>query len=82
MSKKLVPDLEFLCNSFFKRYELVSYDESYEDYLKAMGLPFFVIPMILGNSETLTITVSNEGDWKIVTKNGKSQNIKLIKNIY
>jgi hypothetical protein len=28
-------------------YVLMSYDDQYSEYLKAMGIPFFVIPIIL-----------------------------------
>jgi hypothetical protein len=52
-------------------YLLVSYDEHYSDYLKGLGIPFFVIPLILGSKETVTIT--KHGDHvKIKTKTGTS----------
>ena len=28
-------------------YELVAFDENYQTYLEAMGIPFFVVPLIL-----------------------------------
>ena len=55
------------------QYKLVSYDENYETYLKAVGIPFFLVPLILSSSETLYITASDDpyGEWSIVSENGK-----------
>ncbi len=51
----------------------MSYDENYESYLKSMGIPFFVVPIILGASESLTVEATSdpEGIWTLTTKNGK-----------
>ena len=39
------------------RYLLVSYDENYSAYLKALGIPGFVVDtFIIGATETLNIT--------------------------
>jgi len=42
-------------------YTLQSYDDQYESYLKAMGIPWYVVPIILASSETLRIKVSQHG---------------------
>lgn len=47
----------------------MSYEDTFESYLKAMGLPFFVIPLVMGSSERLNITVTDDGHWRIETKN-------------
>ena len=54
------------------QYKLVSYDENYETYLKSVGIPFFLVPLILSSSETLYITASDDphGEWSIVNENG------------
>eukprot|EP00095_Tigriopus_kingsejongensis_P006335 maker-scaffold804_size94796-snap-gene-0.15 protein:Tk06335 transcript:maker-scaffold804_size94796-snap-gene-0.15-mRNA-1 annotation:"elements of external origin" len=41
-------------------YELVSFDPGYEDFLKSMGIPFFVLPIILNADETITIEATSE----------------------
>ena len=28
-------------------YKLVSFDDTYEEYLKGMGIPFLIVPLIL-----------------------------------
>ncbi|XP_023342969.1 uncharacterized protein LOC111712552 [Eurytemora carolleeae] len=38
-------------------FELVSFDSNYEKYLKAMGIPFFVLPLILSSSEKISVEV-------------------------
>ncbi len=51
----------------------MSYDENYSDYLKGMGIPFFVVPMILGSKETITITKPDDPDdgfWSFMTETG------------
>jgi len=42
-------------------YKLVTFDDAYEDYLKGMGIPFLIVPIILGASEKLDISI-NESD--------------------
>ena len=58
---------------FVSRYELVSYDENYEKYLKALGIPFFVVPLIVGASETLEFEASDdpEQNWVMTVSNGE-----------
>merc|ERR550519_1297820 len=34
---------------------LVSYDETYSDYLSAIGVPWFVRPLVLSGSESVTM---------------------------
>jgi len=47
------------------RYELVSVDEHYQKYLEAMGVPFFVLPLLAQASETHEISIP-EGDNPLV----------------
>jgi len=42
-------------------YTLVSYDATYETYLKSMGIPSYVVPLILVGSESLQIKVTDSG---------------------
>ena len=60
--------------TLLRSYQLVSYQESYRDYLKAMGIPGFVLPMILSADERVTITGSSdpESTWSITTDMGKA----------
>ena len=53
------------------RYKLVGFDENYKKFLKAMDIPFWTIPFILAGSETVTINVTNEGHWKMVSQVSK-----------
>jgi len=41
-------------------YTLQSYDDQYENYLKAMGIPWYVVPLILAASEKLTVKITGE----------------------
>ena len=50
---------------------LVSYDENYPELLKAYGIPSFIVPFILGSSETISLTRTGDS-FKMVTKTGKS----------
>jgi hypothetical protein len=52
-------------------FELVSYDESYGDYLRSMGIPFFIVPLIMGSAEVMTVKVTDDGHWNIHTKTGQ-----------
>jgi len=48
-------------------YVLVSYDENYPELLKAYGIPSFIVPFILGSSETIHLT-RNGDRFKMVTE--------------
>jgi len=49
-------------------YKLVAVEDNYRTYLEAMGIPFFVIPLILSGSERLNITAAESGDsMKVIT---------------
>merc|ERR1719334_2165623 len=57
-------------------YTLVSYDDNYSTYLKSMGIPWFVVPLILASSEQLKVKITQEGaeittvtDWMERTTN-------------
>jgi len=59
-------------------YNLVSFDDNYKEYLEGMGIPFFVVPLILQASEIIEITLDEESqfvtmktitDW--MTRNSK-----------
>jgi len=61
-------------------YELVAFDDHYQSYLEAMGIPFFVVPLILSGKERLNITVDEAAnevtiititDWMTRTSNFK-----------
>merc|ERR1711962_368906 len=41
-------------------FTLQSYDDQYEGYLKALGIPWYVVPLILASSETLRVTVTED----------------------
>ena len=38
----------------------MSYEKNYEDYMKAFGIPSFIVSLVLGLSEVLTITELSE----------------------
>merc|ERR1719317_1362314 len=40
---------------------LVSYDETYSDYLSAIGVPWFVRPLVLSGSECVTMEQTDRG---------------------
>jgi len=40
-------------------YELVSFDDQYDDYLKAMGIPFYIVPLIVKGSESITVELND-----------------------
>jgi len=40
---------------------LVSYDETYSDYLSAIGVPWFVRPLVLSGSESVTMGLTERG---------------------
>ena len=40
---------------------LMAYDDNYEPYLKSLGIPSFVVPLILRASETINVTVTETG---------------------
>lgn len=40
---------------FAGKFKLVSYDDNYGDYLRGLGIPGFIVPIILGASETLVV---------------------------
>merc|ERR1711892_1266512 len=42
-------------------FTLVSYDNTYGDYLTAIGVPWFVKPLVLSGSESLTIGQTDGG---------------------
>lgn len=42
-------------------YMLMAYDDNYEPYLKSLGIPSFVVPLILRASETINVTVTETG---------------------
>jgi len=42
-------------------YDLKSYDEGYKDFLTSMGIPWFVIPLILKGSETIEMEIFEDG---------------------
>ena len=53
-------------------YELVSYDPNYPDYLKALGIPSFILTLILQMSEIITISAKEDPaeKWKMEKKTG------------
>jgi len=42
-------------------YTLVSFDENYETYLRGLGIPWLVLPLVLSASETLELTFTERG---------------------
>lgn len=48
-------------------YTLVSFSDSYEEYLKAMGVPWFALPLILRGTETLEIETTDEGARQVIS---------------
>ena len=50
---------------------LKAYDENYEPYLRSMGIPSFVIPLILRASETINVTVTEKGA-TMITETGQT----------
>jgi len=57
-------------------YTLMSYDENYSSYLKSMGIPWYVVPLILASSETMAVKITDKEaeittatDWVTRTQN-------------
>ena len=69
--QKTIKTVYIMIFSSFFSYVLVSYDESYPELLKAYGIPSFVVPFILGSSETINLTRTGD-KFKMVTTTGKS----------
>ena len=63
--------MEFNYSSFL-RFLLVSYDDNYQEYLAALGIPGFVISLILSSRELITIRQPDDpaGNWTMHTKTG------------
>jgi len=71
--------------SLVGNYTLVAYDEHYETYLRSMGIPTMIVPLILMATETLDVKVTETGaevttitDWstrKITYDFGKEFNM-------
>jgi len=57
-------------------YELKGYDENYEEYMKAYGIPSFILALIVGKPETLIVTKPDENEsfytMKKITYDGAS----------
>ena len=49
---------------------LKAYDENYEPYLRSMGIPSFVVPLILRSSESINVTATMEGA-TMITETGE-----------
>jgi hypothetical protein len=52
---------------------MVSYDKNFGAYLESLGMPSFLIPIIKGIAEKVTIAPSSDpnGVWNIYTKTGE-----------
>ena len=44
------------------RYEFISYSDSYDDYLMALGTPSWVLGLAKASSERITVSSGVEGD--------------------
>ena len=57
----------------FCRYELVSFDDTYDAYLMAMGTPSFVLSLVKASAEKLFIKAPEDdhGIWKWEKVTGK-----------
>jgi len=49
-------------------YVLVSYDENYRTYLETMGIPWYVVPIILASNEKFSITELGDDTVQILTQ--------------
>ena len=49
-----------------------AFDENYEPYLKSLGIPGFVVPIILRTSETITVIATEEGA-TVITETGETR---------
>jgi len=49
-------------------YILVSYDENYRTYLETMGIPWYVVPIILASNEKFSITELGDDNVQILTE--------------
>ena len=47
---------------WYFRYELKGYDENYEEYMKAYGIPSIIVALIVGKPETLIVTKPEENE--------------------
>lgn len=48
-------------------YKFVSYDEHYESYLKALGTPFFIVPLVLASNEVVEV-MERQDRWKMIVQ--------------
>ena len=55
-------------------YTLKAFDENYEPYLKSLGVPGFVVPIILRASETITVIATEKGA-TMITETGEAKQI-------
>jgi len=79
LSKSAKEQCQSECNSapWDGTYTLVSYDASYESYLKSMGIPSYLVPLILVGSETLQIKVTESGAEIITVTDWNKRDLKF-----
>ena len=58
-----------------------AFDEHYEPYLKSLGIPGFVVPIILRASETITVAATEKGA-TMTTQTGEAVRPELRGNFY
>lgn len=54
-------------------YTLKAFDENYEPYLRSLGIPGFVVPIILRASERITVIATDKGATMITETGWKTQ---------
>lgn len=54
----------------------MSYDNNYETYLTAFGMPSFIVSFVLEAKETMTVEQLSPDRFKVVTETGEVNNIK------
>merc|ERR1712088_681912 len=62
------PDAAAAPTSLAGTYVLVSYDENYRTYLETMGIPWYVVPIILASNEKFSITELGDDTVQILTE--------------
>eukprot|EP00096_Caligus_rogercresseyi_P009217 TRINITY_DN3095_c0_g1_i2.p1 TRINITY_DN3095_c0_g1~~TRINITY_DN3095_c0_g1_i2.p1 ORF type:complete len:255 (-),score=70.85 TRINITY_DN3095_c0_g1_i2:1394-2158(-) len=68
--------------NFSGMYELVRYDDQYQNYLVALGIPYLVVQLILVAPEILVFDVPSQmekDEWTLTTKAGPSDEVTTFK---
>merc|ERR1712018_359073 len=74
--RKLEKGMHNISSGISGTYELKGYDENYEEYMKAYGIPSIIVALIVGKPESLIVTKPKENEsfytMKKITDGGAS----------